>query len=588
MPELSRRLMAALPPLAAHQKVKAISRSKDDHVRGSAGDIHKLHRNLDPTLHPFERAREYTRALNAVKLERLFAKPFIAALSGHRDGVYCLAKHPTNLTSMLSGSADGEIRLWSLQTQKTVWSAIGHQGFVRGICAVPNSNTFITAGEDKVVKFWNDTTEDATASYVAKYALTGLDHHRWENKFATSSTKVDIWDHDRSEPICSLSWGAETITTVKFNQTETSILASAGTDRTITLYDIRTNQPIQKAILALRTNAIAWNPMEAFNFTAANEDHNLYMFDMRKMDRSLNVLKDHVSAVMDVDYSPTGQEVLSGSYDQTVRIYRARDGHSRDVYHTKRMQKVFCVKFTMDNKFVLSGSDDGSVRIWKAEASAKIGALNPREQNALDYSKSLKERYKHMPEIKRIDKQRHIPKNIISVSKKKRVMIDSRKKKEDNERKHSAPGQVPYTAERKKNILKIEKPTMGREEVLDWFQRRLNRPPEAYDMYKVAKDFYQLGAYSRSLLCLQLYITMPGATLPGRHLLGYCYLNLGEPGEDLLSIVAGGDGALTDFWSPERALREFKKCVKEGYHDDWQLVVELTIEIASQDKREVV
>lgn len=42
---------------------------------------------------------------------------------------------------------------------------------------------------------------------------------------------------------------------------------------------------------------VAWNPMEAFNFTCANEDHNLYTFDMRKLDAALAVHKDHVSAV---------------------------------------------------------------------------------------------------------------------------------------------------------------------------------------------------------------------------------------------------------------------------------------------------
>ncbi|KAI8917927.1 hypothetical protein BC831DRAFT_484422 [Entophlyctis helioformis] len=84
------------------------------------------------------------------------------------------------------------------------------------------------------------------------------------------------------------------------------------------------------------------------------------------------------------------------------------------------------------------------------------------------------------------------------------------------------------------------KPTMSREEVLMWFQRRLNRPAEAYDIYQVAKDFYQLGAFSRALICLQQYVTLPGASLTGRHLLGYCYLNLGET---------------------ERSLREFKKGV---------------------------
>lgn len=61
--------------------------------------------------------------------------------------------------------------------------------------------------------------------------------------------------------------------------------------------------------------------------------------------------------------------------------------------------------------------------------------------------------------------------------------------------------------------------------------------------------------------------------MSGRHLLGYCLLGLG---------------------AVEKALGEFKKCVKgkwsclwghstfnvtEGYLDDWQLLVELSIEL---------
>jgi WD repeat and SOF domain-containing protein 1 len=58
-------------------------------------DIHKLPRNYDPELHPFEMNREYTRAVNAVKLERVFAKPFLGALDGHGDAVTSLVAHPT-------------------------------------------------------------------------------------------------------------------------------------------------------------------------------------------------------------------------------------------------------------------------------------------------------------------------------------------------------------------------------------------------------------------------------------------------------------------------------------------------------------
>ena len=58
-----------------------------------------------------------------------------------------------------------------------------------------------------------------------------------------------------------------------------------------------------------RANALAWNPMEPFHFTLASEDHALYTFDMRKLDHSICVHKDHVSAVLSVDYSPTGRQV---------------------------------------------------------------------------------------------------------------------------------------------------------------------------------------------------------------------------------------------------------------------------------------
>lgn len=105
------------------------------------------------------------------------------------------------------------------------------------------------------------------------------------------------------------------------------------------MYDLRTSSPVHKMVLKFASNAIAWNPMEAFNFAVANEDHNAYIFDMRKSDRALNVLKDHVAAVMDVEFSPTGEELVTASYDRTVRLWNRARGHSRDVYHTKRMQR---------------------------------------------------------------------------------------------------------------------------------------------------------------------------------------------------------------------------------------------------------
>ena len=68
-------------------------------------------RNYEAALHPLEAPREYVRALNSVKLERVFAKPFLGSLDGHKDGISCLGKHPHRLSHMLSGACDGEVNM---------------------------------------------------------------------------------------------------------------------------------------------------------------------------------------------------------------------------------------------------------------------------------------------------------------------------------------------------------------------------------------------------------------------------------------------------------------------------------------------
>lgn len=63
-------------------KVKVLNRDPKDYLKTRVGDLPKLPKNADPTLHPHAAQREYTAALNAVKLERVFAKPFIGSLDG--------------------------------------------------------------------------------------------------------------------------------------------------------------------------------------------------------------------------------------------------------------------------------------------------------------------------------------------------------------------------------------------------------------------------------------------------------------------------------------------------------------------------
>ncbi|ELT97522.1 hypothetical protein CAPTEDRAFT_55838, partial [Capitella teleta] len=133
--------------------------------------------------------------------------------------------------------------------------------------------------------------------------------------------------------------------------------------------------------------------------------------------------------VMDVDYSPTGKEFVSGSYDKTLRIFAVGSQFSREVYHTRRMQIVQCVRWSHDDRYLLSGSDEMNLRLWKARAAEKIGRMKPREKEAMRYNDKLKEKFAQHPQVKRIAKYRHVPKRIMAARKEHTTIRSSQKRK---------------------------------------------------------------------------------------------------------------------------------------------------------------
>ncbi|KAH1211931.1 DDB1- and CUL4-associated factor 13 [Glycine max] len=434
-------------------KVKVISRSVDEFTRERSQDLQRVFRNYDPSLRPQEKAVEYVRAVNAVKLDKIFARPFIGALDGHIDAVSCMTRNPSQLKGIFSSSMDGDIRLWDLAARRIVCQFPGHRGAVRGLTASTDGHILVSCGTDctlwsvPLLLLWSQMTQ-------LRALLRGADH-QWDGEhFATAGAQVDIWNHNRSQPINSFEWGTDTVISVRFNPGEPNLLATSASDRSIILYDLRMSSPVRKMIMMTKTNSICWNPMEPINFTAANEDGNCYSYDARKLDEAKCVHKDHVSAVMDVDYSPTGREFVTGSYDRTVRIFQYNGGHSKEIYHTKRMQRVFCVKFSGDGSYVISGSDDTNLRLWKAKASEQLGVILPRERKKHEYHEAIKKRYKHLPEVNRIARHRHLPRPIFKASALMCVMADAKRRKEEKRKAHSAPGSITTQPLRRRRIIK--------------------------------------------------------------------------------------------------------------------------------------
>ena len=109
----------------------------------------------------------------------MFAKPFVGALTGHMDAITCTAVSHKSIVSFVSGAADGEVKIWDLASQKQVWSVAAHKGFVRGLSVLPDGMSFLSAGDDGLVKLFplnttpdeDDGVVESTSSWSSKEAF---------------------------------------------------------------------------------------------------------------------------------------------------------------------------------------------------------------------------------------------------------------------------------------------------------------------------------------------------------------------------------------------------------------------------------
>lgn len=87
------------------------------------------------------------------------------------------------------------------------------------------------------------------------------------------------------------------------------------------------------------------------------------------------VLEGHADVVSSVAFSPAGNQLASGSEDGTVRLWNLSTGMEEGRL-TVAGQQVSSVAFSADGKHLAAGSDDAKVRIWEVASRQETMALS--------------------------------------------------------------------------------------------------------------------------------------------------------------------------------------------------------------------
>jgi len=75
----------------------------------------------------------------------------------------------------------------------------------------------------------------------------------------------------------------------------------------------------------------------------------------------------------ELQYSPDGRWIISGSVDKTIRIWDAETSAAVGKPLEGHSFSVWSVAYSPDGRHIISGSGDKTIRIWDAETGAAIG-----------------------------------------------------------------------------------------------------------------------------------------------------------------------------------------------------------------------
>lgn len=184
----------------------------------------------------------------------------LGELEGHQGGIYSVSYSPLDNSLLASAGADGRIKVWDVVKSELLWTVLAHADHATSVDWSPREPlTFASSGWDRKMRLWTIGVEEANECRSAGtcHTMNSLKprfvgrHPQlvWRVVFSPDGSRIAachgavgqsptvvIYDTVSGEVVRRLGRHRDTPLSISWSLTG-SILASAGMDRRVLLYD---------------------------------------------------------------------------------------------------------------------------------------------------------------------------------------------------------------------------------------------------------------------------------------------------------------------------------------------------------------
>jgi WD40 repeat protein len=320
---------------------------------------------------------------------------------GHRAEVNALAFSPDSL-SLASGSADGTVKLWDLETKKerlilcgqrvgrvreNAGTATGLPVRVTAVAFAPNGKTLAAGTSDETIKLWTLPTGEELAEFKVTPAITygtaqikslafspdgttlaaGVSNNSGEGSPLRCS--VVFWQLDTGKEVQTYTGSFTPYPRVAFMDDGT-LIAWVNADQ-VTLRHVSSGLEKYSVKKPDRGNVISLAISTDGNLLAVGEarhdsrgkplDCDVVIWDLANRNEIV-AMKGHTQMVSSVSFAPDGKLLASASWDGTVRLWDVAS-HKELMVLVEESGRMNAVAISPDGRTVASGGLSGKIRL---------------------------------------------------------------------------------------------------------------------------------------------------------------------------------------------------------------------------------
>ncbi|EJU02450.1 WD40 repeat-like protein [Dacryopinax primogenitus] len=190
--------------------------------------------------------------------------------------------------------------------------------------------------------------------------------------------KVKVWNASSGFCFVTFSEHTSSVSSVEFAR-QGQVLFSASLDGTVRAFDLvrYRNFRVFTSPTPVQFSSLAVDPSGEVVAAGSQDNFEIYMWSVQT-GKLLDVFTGHEGPVATLAFSPTGNQLASGSWDGSVRLWDLY-GRSRAVEPLQMGANVLAVAYRPDGKELAVATLDGQLTFFHVEDGKQVGLIEGRK-----------------------------------------------------------------------------------------------------------------------------------------------------------------------------------------------------------------